>query len=133
MNVTFLSLTDLDSMDVEIERARIKLAEAEQNLEPELLRVLMEGAEQMVIEAKNIVRVDTGSLQKSIRTERKGKLSVAIRAGGYVVNPKTGKYVNYAGIIEQRYPYLRPAYELIEPFLREEIDRVVSELLRNQP
>lgn len=70
--------------------------------------------------AKELVAVDTGSLKKSIRKERhawpSGKITyTGIRAGGYIVNPKTGRKVNYAKYVEygtsrQRpQPFMRPA------------------------
>ena len=70
--------------------------------------------------AKSLVVVDTGSLQRSIRLERlarqRGKIYyTGIRAGGYIINPKTGRYVDYARWIEygssRMYarPFMRPA------------------------
>lgn len=59
------------------------------------------------------VRVDTGSLRDSGRVERGGVgmrwRQVRVRFGGYITNPKTGRKVDYAGIVEAKYPYLRPA------------------------
>uniref|UniRef100_A0A6M3MA63 Putative tail protein n=1 Tax=viral metagenome TaxID=1070528 RepID=A0A6M3MA63_9ZZZZ len=70
--------------------------------------------------AKQLVPVDTRSLQKSIRKERYARPAGnihyrGIRAGGYIVNPKTGRIVDYAAYVEygtsrQRpQPYMRPA------------------------
>ena len=70
--------------------------------------------------AKTLVAVDTGSLQKSIRLERlarqRGKIYyTGIRAGGYIINPKTGRFVDYARFQEygtsksRPRPYMRPA------------------------
>jgi len=70
--------------------------------------------------AKQLVPVDTGSLRRSIRKERHAWpahniIYTGVRAGGYIVNPKTGRRVNYAAYVEygtsrQRpQPYLRPA------------------------
>lgn len=72
--------------------------------------------------AKELVPIDTGALQRSIRVERLAKLArniyyTGIRAGGYIRNPKTNRLVDYAGYVEygtrfQRpQPYLRPAHE----------------------
>lgn len=81
--------------------------------------VLLQQAELMKGLAQVYVPVDTGSLRDSIRIERGGEgenwRRVRIRAGGYVTNPKTGKLVNYAGIVEMKYPYMRPAFEEVEP------------------
>ena len=79
---------------------------------------LLEGAEQAIMETAHLVlglaqvhvRVDTGSLRDSGRIERGGKglhwAEVKVRFGGYVTNPRTGRLVDYAAIIEHRYPYL---------------------------
>lgn len=70
--------------------------------------------------AKQYVPVDTGSLRKSIRVERLARpkghfFYTGIRAGGYVRNPKTGRFVDYQRYVEygtsrQRpQPFMRPA------------------------
>ena len=65
------------------------------------------------------VRVETGSLRDSGRVERGGRgkrwARVSVRFGGYVTNPKTGKLVDYARIIEERWPYLGPAVASVRP------------------
>jgi hypothetical protein len=82
---------------------------------------MLEGAFEAILElaqlmkgyAQVFVRVDTGSLRDSIRVERGGIgmhwRQVRVRAGGYVTNPDTGRKVDYAGIVEKKYPYMRPA------------------------
>lgn len=84
---------------------------------------ILEGAEEAILELAHLilgtaqvhVRVDTGSLRDSGRVERGGEglhwRQVRVRFGGYIVNPKTGKLVDYARIVEAKYPYLRPAVE----------------------
>lgn len=73
-----------------------------------------------VTRAKQLVAVDTGALQKSIRKEKHawpaGNVTyIGIRAGGYVRNPRTGRLVHYAQFIEygtsRTYPrpFMRPA------------------------
>lgn len=70
--------------------------------------------------AQGRVRVDTASLQKSIRVGASAKPAghvhtIRVTAGGYVTNPKTGKIVGYA--IEQELgtsrmigqPYMGPS------------------------
>jgi len=80
---------------------------------------LMQQAELMKGLAQVYVRVDTGSLRDSIRVERGGEREgwrrIRVRAGGYIVNPKSGQLVNYAIHVEAKYPYMRPAYEEIRP------------------
>ena len=65
------------------------------------------------------VRVETGSLRDSGRVERGGQgkhwAKVSVRFGGYVANPKTGRLVDYARVIEVRYPYLAPAVAEVRP------------------
>lgn len=89
----------------------------------ELPEKMLDGAWEEIIQvvttmkglAQTYVRVDTGSLRDSIRVERGGKgkywREIRVRAGGYVTNPKTGKIVNYAAIVEMKYPYMRPAWQ----------------------
>jgi len=93
---------------------------------------LLQQAELMKGYAQVNVRVDTGSLRDSIRIERTAPTHhlhrmVRVRAGGYVTNPKTGKIVDYAAIIEQRFPYMRPAFDAIRSDLGELIKRRVVE------
>ena len=70
--------------------------------------------------AKTIVPVDTGALQQSIRLDNivvKGKTKrIAVRAGGFATNWKTGRKVDYASFVEfgtsrnRPQPFMRPAY-----------------------
>lgn len=93
--------------------------------------VLLKQAELMKGLAQVYVRVDTGSLRDSIRVERGGESEawrrVRVRAGGYVTNPKTGKLVNYAGVVEAKYPYMRPAFEEVKATIAEMIKARVVE------
>lgn len=67
--------------------------------------------------AKHLVTVDTGALRRSIRLEvrrREGKTHfIGIGAGGFVRNPRTGRLVDYAAIIEFGSVHQRP-----QPFIR---------------
>ena len=89
-------------------------------INPAAARVLKAVAEDVKKEAKERVPVDTGALKASIRlivtAARAGNVTrVGVRAGGYEVNPKTGKLVDYAVSIEfgtsrqTPQPYLIPA------------------------
>jgi len=95
--------------------------------------VLDQGAHLVVGLAKIYVHVDTGSLRDSIRVERGGEglhwRQFSVRAGGYVVNPKTGRFVDYAGIVEEKYPFLWPALEEVAPQL---MGLMVTELSKLQ-
>jgi len=89
---------------------------------------LLETAEEARDIAKTLVPIDTGSLQKSIRVERlarqAGKIYyTGIRAGGYIINPKTGRYVNYASFIEYGTSRSRP-----QPFMRPALRRAMRKL-----
>jgi len=68
--------------------------------------------------AKELVPVDAGALQKSIRVQRRSeaeKFTAIVAAGGVAVNPKTGRLVDYAHFVEHGSsqmaprPYLKPA------------------------
>ncbi len=80
--------------------------------------------------AKVYVNVDTGSLRDSIRKERGGEglgwRLFRVRAGGYIVNPKTGRLVDYAAYVESRFPFLAPAIAEVEP----EIGELIAGKLR---
>ena len=103
---------------------------------------ILEGAEEAIMQvaqlmsglAKVHVRVDTGSLRDSIRVERGGQSmhwrQVKVRAGGYVVNPKTGKLVNYAAAVEAKYPYMRPAWNEVQSEAQDIIRRICLEHIK---
>jgi len=103
---------------------------------------LLEGAEEAILEVAHLmaglaqvhVRVDTGSLRDSIRVERGGQglhwRSVRVRAGGYITNPRTGKLVDYAVVVELKYPYMRPAWNEVQPEAQEIIRRICLEHIR---
>jgi len=92
--------------------------------------VINDCADLMVDIAKSMVRVDTGTLQKSIRKEVVSaggdkKRVVRVRAGGYFVNPKTKRICNYASIIEAKHPFMMPAFENVRPVIEERIRNAV--------
>lgn len=97
---------------------------------------LLEGGEQALVEVADLmvsyaqvgVRVDTGSLRDSIRRER-GVDSphhrvMRVRAGGYIINPRTGKMVDYAAVVETKFPYMRPAWLQVQGQVEEIIRRM---------
>lgn len=99
----------------------------------EIPNKMLEGAFEAILEAAHLMQglaqvyvlVDTGSLRDSIRVERGGEAMhwrrVRVRAGGYVVNPKTGKLVDYAVHVERMHPYMRPAWESV----RSQVEAIV--------
>ena len=103
---------------------------------------ILEGAEEAIMQiaylmvgyAQVHVRVDTGSLRDSIRVERGGQSmhwrEVKVRAGGYIVNPKTGKLVNYAAAVEAKYPYMRPAWNEVQSEALAIINRICLDQIR---
>jgi len=84
------------------------------------LEALDEATRRGVEYAKAVVPVDTGALRRSIRQEPKprkegdGYEAGITAGGGGVVNPKTGREVDYAAYVEfgtsrtPAQPYLRP-------------------------
>jgi len=97
---------------------------------------ISQACDNMVGYAKIFVRVDTGSLRDSIRKERGGIgenwRRWRVRAGGYIINPKTKQFVNYAGIVESRYPFMAPAFDMIRADLTALIKRRVVEAIKNE-
>jgi len=103
---------------------------------------LLEGAEQAINEVADLMvglwqvgaRVETGAYRDSVRKERGGQgmhwRVVRVRAGGHVINPKTGRLVDYAVILEQRYHTGRNAWEQVKPQAEEIIRRVCLEHVR---
>jgi len=133
VNIKFSGLKDIEDTGG---RVRVLLHKIESNLDPELLEALLDSAEFMRDMAKvtQAPHIDTGSLYRSIRVERTAPTrhhhqTVRVRAGGYIVNPKTRRRVDYAGYHERQYPYMQPAWEMTKPMvdraLREAMERVV--------
>jgi hypothetical protein len=106
------------SINFDLGQVKTDLADLPEKMLDYAFEVLMSRAELMKGLAQVYVRVDTGSLRDSIRIERGGESKnwrrVRVRAGGYVTNPKTGRLVNYAAVVEQRFPYMRPAFDEIK-------------------
>jgi hypothetical protein len=97
---------------------------------------LLEGAEEAVIETAQLVlglaqiyvNVDTGALRDSGRIERGGEglnwKEVKVRFGGYTVNPRTKKLVDYAVHVENRYHYLARAVQDANPEMLATVNRI---------
>jgi len=119
------------SIKYDLGRAKTDLADLPEKMLDYAFEVLMARAELMKGLAQVYVPVDTGSLRDSIRIERGGESKewrrVRVRAGGYVTNPKTGRLVNYAAVVEQRFPYMRPAFDEIKGDIAEMIRAKVVE------
>jgi len=93
------------------------LARLPDEMNRKAMEALDEGADFMKMMARLLVLVDTGTLRKTIRKEKGAGNIVRVRAGGYFINPKTGKICNYAHWVEMKYPYMRPAYRMTKPYI----------------
>lgn len=107
----------LDVFDINIKE---KIATLPEKMLDYAEEVLLSQAHLIVGLAQVYCPVDTGSLRDSVRVERGGVgqrwREIRVRAGGYIVNPKTGKFVNYAFYVENFVqPFLRPAVEEVKP------------------
>ena len=105
---------------VEVEPLIRRLDKIGQDGRAETIERLEKAAEMLRDEAWILCPVETGSLQRSLRTFKQEGLgalcSVGVSAGnGGVINPKTGREVDYARFVEYgtsrraAKPFLRPA------------------------
>ena len=103
-----------------VNKLMTRLARLNRAMDDETADALKDNAVKIRDFAKQIVPVDTSSLKRSIRVQRfakkKGKfLTTGVSAGGYIINPKTGRRVDYASYVEfgtskmKAQPYMRPA------------------------
>jgi hypothetical protein len=130
------------TLDLTDPNVKQKLAVLPEKMLEYAFEVLMEQAHLIVGLAQIYVPVETGSLRDSIRVERGGEglrwREVRVRAGGYVVNPKSGKLVNYARFQEEgtRYIYgkffLAKAVEEVKPTIVEMLKANVVEKINNE-
>ena len=81
-------MTELHDLEVRINRINAAL-------DSRPFQIFMMRGAQIVEIAKQLVHVDTGTLQSDIRLEiveeSPSRVSVAVKAGGTQTNPKTGK------------------------------------------
>lgn len=109
----------------------------------EIPEKLLDGAEESTIETAHLVlglaqvyvNVDTGALRDSGRIERggvgKNYREIRVRFGGYTVNPKTKKLVDYAVYIENRYHFLARAIQQANPEMLALINRICMHNLQS--
>jgi hypothetical protein len=116
-------------MDLADSYVKEKLATLPEKMLEWAFEVLMKQAELMKGLAQVYVPVETGSLRDSIRVERGGESlhwrEGRVRAGGYIVNPKTRRLVDYAVFVENRYQFMRSAYEEVKPTIADMIQAEV--------
>jgi len=104
-----------------------ELAMLPDNMEAAGLEALNDAADFFVMIAQGRVRVDTATLQGSIRKEQSGKI-VRVLAGGFqFINPKTNRHCDYAIHVERISPYMQPAWETVSRFIDNQIKRKVLE------
>lgn len=89
--------------------------------------VLIDTAQLMKGYAQILVRVKHGYLRDSIRVERGGVGKawrvVRVRAGGYVAAPMYKKpFVDYAAIVEAKYPFMKPAWDEV----KDRVDEMIA-------
>jgi hypothetical protein len=111
--------------------AKKKLANLPKNMLDWSEEVLLKQAELMKGIWQVSAAVDTGAYRDSIRIERGGIgqnwRQVRVRAGGYVINPKTGRLVDYAGHLERRYHFGEAAFQQVRYQIVEMIKTQVVE------
>jgi len=103
------------------EQAKVDLARLPDQMKEGALEALDEAADFMVVVAKSYVRVDTGTLQNSIRKEKRGDIVAVIAGGMGFANPRTGRGCDYAMPVEAKYPYMRPAWETVRRTIEQSI------------
>jgi len=109
-----------------------KLARLPEAAKEAAMQAIDEGADFIVVMAKTQVLVDTGTLQKSIRKQKTRDNVVSVRAGGYYVNPKTGRTCDYAHWVELYYPYMRPAINMARGYILNLIKQNVVEAIKSE-
>jgi HK97 gp10 family phage protein len=121
----------------DMKRIAFTLAHIDEGLEPSLEKNLLEAAQFMKTMAQAycpVYPVKGGSLQRSIRVERIAALAVRVRAGGYVVNPRSGRLVDYAKFVEEgtrkmmARPFMRPAWNHTKNFVMREVESSMMRL-----
>jgi hypothetical protein len=98
----------------------------QENMADWAFEALLEQAHVMAGYWQVFIRVETGAARDSIRVERGGEgrhwKQVKVRGGGYVVNPKTGRLVDYMWILERKYGAGRAALEQVRSTIRDMIE-----------
>lgn len=106
----------------EISTLANNLSELKGKVEAEAYEILIKNAELIAGLAQIRVRVKTGALRDSIRVEvvqaNSDTQKVAVVAGSPTVN--------YAGIVEAKYPYLAPSFQEVQPQLADELKHKIQ-------
>jgi len=108
---------------------KFALAELKQEITDAAYNALLAQAEVMKGYWQIYIQVETGSARDSIRVERGGVgvewRKVSVRGGGYVVNPKTGRLVDYMHWLEQKYGAGHAAFYEVKPTIAAMIEAEV--------
>lgn len=76
----------------------------------------------MVTAAKSLCPVNTGALVESIRSERRGPYEATLVAGGGgIINPQTGREVDYAGFVHDGTSRAPPRPFLLQAVIQERL------------
>jgi len=106
-------------LDADDPNIKLKLALLPEKMLEYAFEVLMNQAHLITGLAQVYCPVDTGSLRDSIRVERGGEgkewRRISVRAGGYIVNPKSNRLVDYAVYVEASQPFMQPAFDEVKP------------------
>jgi hypothetical protein len=118
-------------MSITIDVTKTSVADLPEKMLDYALEVLMDQAHLMAALWQIYINVDTGAARDSIRVERGGEgmgwRQVRVRGGGYIINPKTGRLVDYMPIIEAKYGAGQQAFDEIVPTIREMLQNGVVE------
>lgn len=103
---------------------------------PQLARALPEAIDELQNEvmeevavpvARQLVPVDKGNLQESIRHERRRRNLHLLIAGGVTIN---GVFVDYAPYVEKDQPFLKPTMEYVVKIFERQLDGLESRISR---
>jgi len=93
--------------------------------------VLFNICSEIVALAKAYCPVDTGALQMSIRMQiiekADSKIAFSVTAGENIINPKTGREVDYAVFVEAKQPFMKPALDIVLGSAQERIKNAILE------
>ena len=93
------------------------ISELPEKMRQKALEAIEDQMRLMVYYAQEACPVKTGALRSTIRMETSGN-SVVARVGGFGVN--------YAAIVEERHPFMLPAWLAIQATLKETIESYVD-------
>lgn len=110
---------DIIDLTIDWEKGTIsqKLARLPEDMKESAMQAIDEGADFFVMVWKINALVDTGTYQKSIRKQRTRDNIISVRAGGYFINPKTGRICDYASYLEVKYHIGENSFETVRRYI----------------